>query len=62
MSDDKSNSSGQDRKRISLNEDYEVRDWAKKFGVSVSELQAAVGRVGPMADDVEQELTGRSRD
>lgn len=27
-------SEGQNRKRISLEEDYERRDWAAKFGVS----------------------------
>ena len=59
MSDDKNNSGSQDRKRISLSEDYEVRDWAEKFGVSTDELRAAVARVGSMADDVEQELNSR---
>lgn len=34
MSDDKTKTGGQDRKRISLEQDYEVRDWAEKFGVS----------------------------
>ena len=33
MTDDKSKPGGQDRKRINLGEDYEVRDWAEKFGV-----------------------------
>ena len=58
MSDDTSKSGGQDRKRISLSEDYEVRDWAMKFGVTQDELRAAVGRVGNMADDVEADLKG----
>lgn len=59
MSDDKNNSGGQDRKRISLEEDYEVRDWAEKFGVSADQLRASVGRVGNMADDVERDLKSR---
>lgn len=46
MSDDKSKASGQDRTRISLSEDYEVRDWAKKFGVTKEQLTAAVRCVG----------------
>lgn len=58
MSDDKSKSGGQDRSRISLSEDYEVRDWAKKFGVSAEELKAAVKAVGNDAKAVEAHLKG----
>lgn len=58
MSDDKSKAGGQDRKRINLSEDYEVRDWAEKFGVSQDRLREAVGKVGSIADDVERELRG----
>lgn len=53
MSDDKNNTGGSDRRRISLSEDYEVRDWAKKFGVTADELRAAVEKVGPEAAAVE---------
>jgi hypothetical protein len=56
MSDDKSKSGGQDRSRISLTEDYEVRDWAKKFGVTADELKAAVKAVGSDAKAVEAHL------
>lgn len=59
MSDDKSQSGGQDRARISLSEDYEVRDWAAKFGVTEKALRDAVARVGDNADDVQRELGGR---
>ena len=59
MSDDKSQTGGQDRELISLSEDYEVRDWAKKFGVTEDDLRAAVARVGNRAEDVERELGGR---
>jgi hypothetical protein len=58
MSDDKTNPGGADRQRISLSEDYEVRDWAEKFGVSQGRLRQAVAKVGNMADDVERELRG----
>jgi hypothetical protein len=54
MSDDKSKAGGQDRKRINVNEDYELRDWSKKFGVSPEELKQAVARVGDRADEVER--------
>jgi len=62
MSDDKNQNGGQDRKRISLEEDYEVRDWSGKFGVSEERLRAAVGKVGNMAEDVERELQGKTGD
>jgi hypothetical protein len=59
MSDDKHRSGGQDRARISLTEDYEVRDWAAKFGVTEKALRDAVARVGDRAEDVQKELGGR---
>jgi hypothetical protein len=61
MSDDKSNAGGQDRARISLSEDYEVRDWSKKFGCTADELKAAVKAVGHMAVDVEAYLKKNKR-
>ena len=56
MADDKSKTGQADRIRINVNEDYEVRDWAKKFGVSPDRLKEAVKKVGPMAQDVGNEL------
>jgi hypothetical protein len=61
MSDDKTQAGGQDRSRISLSEDYEVRDWAKKFGVTPDELKAAVKAVGSEAAAVEAHLKGSKR-
>ena len=61
MSDDKAKVGGQDRARISLSEDYEVRDWSKKFGCTADELKAAVKAVGNMADDVETYLKKNKR-
>lgn len=61
MADDKTNRHGQDRERIDVNEDYELRDWAKKFGVSADELREAVKAVGTRASDVESYLKGGSR-
>ncbi len=58
MADDKTKPGGQDRRRINLSEDYEVRDWAKKFGVSEDELRKAVGAVGNDAAKVEAYLKG----
>lgn len=54
--DNKKNAGTADRDRINVNEDYELRDWSEKFGVSKDELKAAVKAVGPMAKDVEAYL------
>jgi hypothetical protein len=56
MADNKNNSGRPDRDRISLSEDYEVRDWSKKFGVSPEELKKAVKQVGSNTRDVEAYL------
>ena len=56
MSDDKSKKGSQDRSRINLNEDYEVRYWTKRFGVSEEKLRAAVEKAGVSAEAVEREL------
>ena len=58
MADDKTKPGGQDRKLISLSEDYEVRDWSKKFGVTPEELRKAVAAVGNEAVKVEAYLKG----
>lgn len=57
MADDRSQAHGQDRTRINLHEDYEVRDWAKKFGVTPDQLREAVTAVGPESKNVEQYLS-----
>jgi hypothetical protein len=60
MSDELSNRGKQDRDRINLNEDYEVRDWAKSLGVSEDELRSAVAKAGPMVKDVKAHLQHRN--
>lgn len=52
MADDKKEIGGADRTRISLGEDYEVRDWTKSLGVSEEKLREAVEAVGDSADAV----------
>ena len=59
MADNKSTTGNPDRQRINTKQDYEVRDWAKKFGVSEEQLRAAVAKVGNQADAVEKHLKGR---
>jgi len=61
MPDDKTRSGGQDRRRINVNEDYELRDWAQKFGITPDQLKAAVARVGDRADEVERYLNAGAR-
>lgn len=45
------------RTRIDITEENESRDWAERFGVSEQRLRDVVAKVGPMADDIERELT-----
>ena len=59
MSDNKKNTGKPDRDRVSLSEDYEVRDWSKRFNVSAEELKHAVRQVGNNAKDVEAFLKNR---
>lgn len=58
MADDKTSRGPQDRSRIALGEDYEVRYWTDKFGVSKDQLAEAVEAVGNSADAVERHLKG----
>ena len=59
MSDDLNNRGGRDRQRIDVNQDHELRDWSKKFGVSKEQLKEAVQAVGTEAAKVEQHLRSR---
>lgn len=59
MADDKSKTGGQDRTRISLSEDYEVRDWCESLGVTADELRTAVASVGNDAEAVRRFLSER---
>jgi len=59
MADNTSARGQQDRLRINVNQEHEVRYWTEKFGISAEELRRVVGEVGPMADAVEQRVRGR---
>jgi hypothetical protein len=52
MADDKTKTGKPDRDRINTDEAYEVRDWAKRFGVSEDALKTAVQKAGPMVKHV----------
>jgi len=56
MADDKSNRGPQDRSRISLSEDYEVQYWTDKLGITRSQLEEVVRKVGSSASAVEEEF------
>ena len=56
MSDDRSKRGQQDRSRIDVNEDYELRYWSKELGVSPDELKSAVQKVGPSTKAVREHL------
>ena len=52
MADNLQKSGGSDRSRIDVNQDYELSDWAEKFGVTTEQLKLAVAAVGDRADKV----------
>ena len=56
MADDKSISNQQDRERINVNQDYELRDWAKTLNTTPEKLKEAVQAVGDRADKVREYL------
>jgi hypothetical protein len=56
MADDKTKVGKSDRDRINVDEDYELRDWSKKFGISPERLKEVVAKVGPMVSDVKKQL------
>ncbi len=59
MSDDLNNRGPQDRSRINVNEEHEVRYWSKEFGVTEQELRDAVSGAGVSADAVRERLGKR---
>ena len=56
MADDRTQVGPQDRTRINVNEDYELRYWSERFGVSQQKLKEAVAAVGVSASAVEAHL------
>lgn len=54
MADDRTQRGGQDRERINVNQDYELRDWADKLGVPQGVVREAVKAVGDNAQKVQE--------
>ena len=57
MPDNLDKSGRQDRKRIDVSQEHELRDWSRKFGVSPDRLKEAVQAVGTQADKVGEHLS-----
>jgi Protein of unknown function (DUF3606) len=56
MTDDKHNRGGQDRSRINMHEDYEVRYWTQTLGVSKEQLADLVAKHGNSAVRIREAL------
>ena len=56
MADNLQDRGPQDRSRININEDWELRYWTKELGVTEDQLRKTVQRVGPSADAVRKAL------
>jgi hypothetical protein len=56
MSDDFKNRGGQDRLRINIHEEHELRYWTQELNVSKEQLERAVQAVGVMAAEVRKHL------
>lgn len=56
MSDDLNNRGAQDRARINLSEEHEVRYWTETLGIPEAELRRLVGEVGSSAEAVRSAL------
>ena len=56
MPDDRNIRGDQDRTRINVNQEYELRAWAKKFGVTTEQIEGAVKAVGDRAEKVKEYL------
>jgi hypothetical protein len=56
MSDDLNKRGQQDRIRINVHEEHEVRYWTKELNATPEQLEQAVKAVGVMAEDVRKYL------
>ena len=59
MPDNTDDRGPQDRSRISLGQDHEVRYWSQRFGIDEEQLRSAVEDVGNSVEEVEQYLANR---
>ena len=59
MADDLNKRGPADASRINVNEDWELRYWTQKFGVSAEQLKQAVSAAGTSVAAVQAELGKR---
>jgi hypothetical protein len=59
MSDNLNDRGGQDRSRINVHEEWEVKHWTEALGVTREQLERAVQEVGPGANAVREHLAKR---
>jgi hypothetical protein len=60
MSDNLKGSGGQDRSRIDVSQEWELRYWTDKFGITPEDLKQAVRQVGDRVEDVERKIGARA--
>ena len=48
----KRRSSSQEQKRLNVEEEYELKDWSERYGVSADKIREAVRVVGDKVADV----------
>jgi hypothetical protein len=54
--DDKARMTRLDRQQINIEEEYELRNWSERFGLSQETIREAVIQVGPLVKDVRKAL------
>lgn len=59
MADNLQNAGAQDRSRINVHEEHEVRYWTEALGVNREQLEQAVSAVGVSANAVREHLKKR---
>ena len=61
MSDGKNRSHGQDRERINVDQERELREWARRMNTTPERLREAVRAVGDRADKVREFVGERDK-
>jgi len=56
MPDNRQNRGAPDNRRIDVNDEHEVRNWAQSFEVTPDQLREAVAHVGTSAEKVREYL------
>jgi len=54
MSDDKSQAGGRDRGRVAGGQDYEVRHFAERHGISIEQAQQLIAEHGNSRDKLDE--------